>query len=103
MSVSSKQPFSFDLSGRVAPRPAPEAPETASPADCGLRPDPSRPAKEAAGHRRVCMRLPCDLYGEVKALAGREGKTVTDVVAEALRMRLARPDLFKTVGESRLT
>lgn len=102
MSVSSKQPFSFDLSGRVARRPEPED-LVAAGALRGLRPDSARPREEPAEHRRVCMRLPCDLYGQVKVLAAREGKTVTDIVAEALRMRLARPDLFKTVGESRLT
>lgn len=98
MSVSSKQPFSFDLTGRVAPRPAAEKPGAGTSGESCPSSLPAVPTE----YRRVCMRLPCDLYDQVKAVAVRNGSTVTDVVAAALRMRLARPDLFETVGESRL-
>lgn len=96
MSVSGKQPFSFDLTARVAAanqRPVGAAQWAASPAD-GL----AVPAAPVC--KRVCMRIPADLHARAKAAALAEGITVTDMVVGALRMRLARPELFEAVWES---
>lgn len=99
MSVSGKQPFSFDLTARVAAanqRPAGAAQWAASPAD-----GPDGLAVPAAPVcKRVCMRIPADLHASAKAAALAEGITVTDMVVGALRMRLARPELFEAVWES---
>lgn len=102
MSVSSKQPFSFDLSGRVSPRAATPKHEVRGEKDgrAGASQAPAQGEQHAPEYKRVCMRLSCDLYGQVKAIAERKGMTVTEVVADALRMRVARPELFDSVWES---
>ena len=49
---------------------------------------------------RQDFRMPADLVSEMERAAKREGVTKTSFVIGAVRLRLARPDLFRTVGET---
>ncbi len=118
MSVSGKNPFSFDLASRISAPSQQPAREDSLPAETGggagapeVSESEGSPSQDAAagkrpepgqkGAKRVCMRIPLDVYDEIRALAREKGTTVTNIAVEAMRMRLARPDLFETVGESR--
>lgn len=102
MSVSSKQPFSFDLlasmGGGNSADGQPKVPAQAPGPDTGHETVNRQPRANA---RRVCVRIPPRLYDSVREIADAEETTVTDIIVQSLRMRVARPDLFARAGESR--
>lgn len=46
---------------------------------------------------RTTVRIDDDLYAEVKARAARSGRTVAEVIEDALRRAMSRPDRESTV------